>query len=166
MLVLLGLPFWKWGITFWTGFAGGSHSWGGNRATFQTSRQRALSLWCRAMYVTEVSWNSTPHLQMRAVSQDCIEFSCSNIVLTVQFFVQLLFPHLSRYHAKLSSSSSLSFPGIWALFQRRGYWHTLWIISLFWSVLDYSYENSLLESTLTFTVSVSPSVHTGDCNYR
>lgn len=165
MLVLLGLPFWKQGITFWTGFAGGSHSWGENRATFQTSRQWALSLWCRAIYVTEASWNSPPpRPKMRTVPQDCIEFSCSNMVLTVCFFVQLLFPRLSRYHAKLSLSNSQSFPSIWALFQRRGYWHTLWIISLLWFVLDYSYENSLLESTLTFTVSVSPLPHAGDCN--
>lgn len=38
-------------------FAGGSHYWGANRTTFQASRQEALSLWCRAMYVTEASRN-------------------------------------------------------------------------------------------------------------
>lgn len=47
-------------ITLWTAIAGGSHYWEENRTTFQASRQEVLSLWCRAMYVTEASGTLFP----------------------------------------------------------------------------------------------------------
>lgn len=105
----------------------------------------------------EESVSFFPHQQIDSCKHgfDCV-ILCSALCLFFQASRQtesIKFPELS-WHLLIAS--------------RRDYWYTFWIISFCWlqALSETTAMRTLSGSTLTFTVFVSPSLHTGVCYQR